>query len=41
LAIGRPGDVIAVPKGSSITFGTPSWARFLYVTYPVDWGGGS
>lgn len=36
--IGRPGDVIAVPKGSSITFGTPSWARFLYVTYPADWG---
>ena len=39
--VGRPGDVIAVPKGSSITFGTPSWTRFLYVTYPVDWGGGS
>ena len=37
--VGRPGDVIAVPKGSSITFGTPSWARFLYVTYPADWGG--
>jgi ethanolamine utilization protein EutQ len=40
-AVGRPGDVIAVPKGSSITFGTPSWARFLYVTYPAKWGGGS
>jgi ethanolamine utilization protein EutQ len=39
--IGRPGDVIAVPKGSSITFGTPSWARFLYVTYPADWAGAS
>ncbi len=36
-AVGRPGDVIAVPKGSSITFGTPSWAKFLYVTYPADW----
>ena len=35
--IGRPGDVIAVPKGSSITFGTPAWAKFLYVTYPADW----
>ncbi len=35
--IGHPGDVIAVPKGSSITFGTPSWAKFLYVTYPADW----
>ena len=39
--VGRPGDVIAVPKGSRITFGTPSWTRFLYVTYPADWGGGS
>lgn len=39
--VGRPGDVIAVPKGSSITFGTPSWAKFLYVTYPADWGGAS
>jgi ethanolamine utilization protein EutQ len=39
--VGRPGDVIAVPSGSSITFGTPSWAKFLYVTYPADWGGGS
>jgi ethanolamine utilization protein EutQ len=37
--VGRPGDVIAVPRGSSITFGTPSWARFLYVTHPADWGG--
>ena len=39
--VGRPGDVIAVPKGSAITFGTPSWARFLYVTYPAEWGGAS
>jgi ethanolamine utilization protein EutQ len=41
LVVGRPGDLIAVPKGSSITFGTPSWARFLYVTYPADWAGAS
>jgi ethanolamine utilization protein EutQ len=39
VVVGRPGDVIAVPKGSSITFGSPSWARFLYVTYPADWAG--
>lgn len=39
--VGRPGDVIAVPRGSSITFGTPSWAKFLYVTYPAEWGGAS
>lgn len=41
LVVGRPGDVIAVPKGSSITFGTPSSTRFLYVTYPADWAGPS
>ncbi len=40
-AVGRPGDLIAVPRGSNITFGTPSWTRFLYVTYPADWAGGA
>ncbi len=37
--IGRAGDVLYVPKGSSITFGTPSWAKFVYVTFPADWAG--
>lgn len=37
--VGLPGDVIAVPCGSQITFGTPTWAKFLYVTYPADWSG--
>ncbi len=36
-AVGRPGDVLYVPKGSEITFGTPQWARFVYVTFPADW----
>lgn len=35
--IGRPGDILYVPKGSQITFGTPSWARFVYVTFPANW----
>jgi ethanolamine utilization protein EutQ len=35
--VGRPGDVLWVPKGAAITFGTPSWAKFLYVTYPAQW----
>lgn len=35
--IGLPGDVIFIPKGSAIEFGTPSAVRFLYVTYPADW----
>jgi ethanolamine utilization protein EutQ len=38
--VGKPGDVLYVPRGTAITFGTPSWAKFLYVTYPADWAGG-
>ena len=34
---GKSGDVIYIPKGSSITFGTPSWTRFVYVVFPVNW----
>jgi len=34
---GGPGDCLFIPKGSSITFGTPSHARFAYVTFPADW----
>jgi ethanolamine utilization protein EutQ len=34
---GKTGDVIFIPKGSRITFGTPSWTRFVYVVFPVNW----
>ncbi len=34
-----PGEVILIPKGSSIQFSVPGKARFLYVTYPADWAG--
>ena len=34
---GKAGDVIYIPKGSSITFGTPNWTRFVYVVFPVNW----
>ncbi len=34
---GGPGDVIFIPKGSAITFGTPKYARFVYVAYPANW----
>jgi len=37
---GKTGDVIYIPKGSSITFGTPNWTRFVYVTFPVNWNEG-
>ena len=35
--VARAGDVIFIPKGSSIEFGTPSTVRFFYVTYPADY----
>jgi ethanolamine utilization protein EutQ len=34
---GGPGDCIFIPKGSSITFGTPSHTRFVYVAFPANW----
>ncbi|MBI3244803.1 MAG: DUF861 domain-containing protein [Chloroflexi bacterium] len=34
---GGPGDCIFIPKGSTITFGTPGGVRFFYVTFPADW----
>jgi ethanolamine utilization protein EutQ len=33
------GDVLYVPKGSRITFATPSRVRVFYVTYPANWQG--
>ena len=32
-----PGEVILIPKGSSIRFSAEDKARFLYLTYPADW----
>lgn len=32
-----PGEIILIPKGSSIHFSTPEYARFLYFVYPADW----
>lgn len=37
--VGKPGDVLFIPKGTEITFGTPGWAKILYVTYPAEWAG--
>ena len=34
---GKPGDVLFLPKGSQVIFGTPSRTRIFYVTYPADW----
>ena len=38
--IATPGDIMYVPKGSTITFGTPTWTKFVYVTFPADWESG-
>lgn len=35
--VGKPGDVILIPKGSKIQFSTPDFTRFLYVVYPANW----
>jgi len=32
-----PGEVIHIPKGTSIKFSVPEFARFLYFVYPADW----
>jgi ethanolamine utilization protein EutQ len=37
--VGKPGDVLYIPKNTAITFGTPNWAKFFYVTYPAEWSG--
>ncbi len=34
---GSAGDVIYIPRGSSIEFSTTTGVRFVYVTYPADW----
>jgi len=31
------GDIIFIPKNTSVTFNTPNSTRFMYVTYPANW----
>ena len=35
--VGNKGDIIFIPKNTSIAFSVPESARFMYVTYPADW----
>ena len=35
--IGKAGDVLFIPKNSSIEFGTPTRVKFLFVAYPANW----
>lgn len=34
---GEKGEIIFIPKGSSIKFSVDGFARFLYFTYPANW----
>ena len=31
------GDLVFIPAGSSIHWGTPSWVMVYYVTFPAEW----
>jgi len=33
----RPGDVISIPNGTEVVFGSPTKAKVFYVTYPANW----
>lgn len=35
--VGKPGDIFYVPKGTKLIFGSPTYVKFAYVTWPVDW----
>lgn len=35
--IAKVGDIMFIPKGSSIEFGTPTKVRFVYVAWPANW----
>lgn len=34
---GNKGDILYIPKGSSILFRSPGYVRFAYFVYPADW----
>lgn len=35
--VGNQGDIIFIPKNSTIKFSAPKYAKFMYVTYPANW----
>ena len=37
VVVGRPNDIIYIPKGSHIHFQTKSTARYAYFVYPANW----
>ena len=46
--VGKPGDMLFIPKDTDVIFSSPGHVRFAYVTWPAEWsatldqvGGGS
>ena len=37
VVVGRPGDIIYIPKNSRIHFQTPDKTRYAYFVYPANW----
>lgn len=35
--VGQKGDVMLIPKNTSIQFSSPDFCRFMYVVYPANW----
>lgn len=35
--VGKKGDIIFIPKNTSIKFSSPEYSRFMYVVYPANW----
>ena len=35
--IGHKGDVMYIPKGTTVCFSSPETCRAVYFTYPADW----
>ncbi|KHD45970.1 cupin domain-containing protein [Streptococcus hongkongensis] len=35
--VGRAGDVLYVPKGSDVVWGSPDHAKIFYTTFPANW----
>ena len=33
----KQGEVVFIPKGTSLVFSTPFYTKFLYIVYPADW----
>ena len=33
----KQGDILYIPRDTSIEFSAPDFARFVYVTYPANW----